>query len=111
MTTLDELNQNFSFTPKARARIDQYWAYSRSEKEDPAVLGISAMKLFPKDGSTPVEAVFVGFYSRRQAANFPPNSVANIDGMPVAFFLTPDRYAHFYGRTLDVTDNDVFFLK
>ena len=111
MMTLQQLNQNFSFTAKARARLDEYWDYSRSQNEDPAVLGICEMKVFPKDGSATFTNIFVGFYSRKEAANFPPNSVAMIDGMPVGFFLPPERYTHFYGRTLDVTDHDVFFLR
>lgn len=111
MTTLQELNRNFHFTPKARARLEEYWDYARRENEDPAALGISEMRVFPKDGSGTFTNIFVGFYSKKEVASFPPDCVAFIEGMPVAFFLLKERYAHFYGRTLDVTDYDVFFLK
>jgi hypothetical protein len=110
MITLEQLNQNFSFTEAAKNRIATFAMEARARKLVPHVVSIMETKLIPKDGCQSINMISIGFFTKAQADKFPKDTIAHIGELRVAFGLAPDRYKHFFGKTLDVDDYGIFFL-
>jgi hypothetical protein len=110
MINLQQLNENFSFTNAAKARIESFAVDAKTRKLIPEVVSIMETKLNPNDGSSSKYFIAIGFFSKGQVDKFPKGTVANIDGIRVAFGLASDRYQYFFARTLDVDSDGIFFL-
>jgi hypothetical protein len=112
MITRAELHASFKISQRAMKLI--YALRDRVTEEDgeiPEALVIKWVKTIFNDGRETPYTVGLGFYDRQLFSQVQPGYWTIIHDMKIVFFVIERDFPHFYGKTLDLDSDGVFFLR